>query len=281
MSACRDEERTLARTIVREQVAGQKKNSGGSGSPFGLTGSMLKWIAIVTMFIDHVGGCLLEVYFMNSHGNSPYKGFWDLPSDQMTFWFEVDIALRCIGRLAFPIFCFLLVEGFLHTRNVKKYALRLGLFCLISEIPFDLAFRGEPFYWLYQNVFFTLLLGLLGIWALEYFWRRQRLVGALLAIATALVADLLHTDYGAFGVFFIELLYLFRSRVLVRNILCIGSLLLYGGLEMLGALAFLPIVLYNGTRGKQPKYFFYVFYPIHLLILMAVGRWLLPVLLCV
>ncbi len=279
MSACREEDRNPVRTAAGKPAPGQRKSGAVFGGLAGLSGSMLKWIAIVTMFIDHVGGCLLEVYFMNGRGTSPYKGFWNLPDNQVDFWFDVDIMLRSIGRLAFPIFCFLLVEGFLHTRNVKKYALRLGLFCLISEVPFDLAFWGEPFFWLYQNVFFTLLLGLLGIWALEYFRGKQRIFGALLAIAAALGADVLHTDYGAFGVFFIELFYLFRNRTLVRNIVCIGSLLLYGGLEMLGALAFLPIAFYNGSRGRQPKYFFYLFYPMHLLLLTAVGRWILPALL--
>lgn len=78
-----------------------------------------------------------------------------------------DRVIRKIGRPAFPVFCFFIVEGFCHTRNVKNYAVRLGIFALISEVPFDLAIFGTPFHWGHQNVFFTLFLGLLLIWYLR------------------------------------------------------------------------------------------------------------------
>ena len=100
----------------------------------GLSGSTLKLIAIVTMFIDHLGVVAFETQISNYM--VPYY------------------IMRLIGRLAFPIFCFLLVEGFFHTRDVKKYALRLLVFAFISEIPFDLAFNRQLFYWRHQNVFF-------------------------------------------------------------------------------------------------------------------------------
>ena len=113
----------------------------------GLSGSTLKLIAIVTMFIDHLGVVAFETQISNYM--VPYY------------------IMRLIGRLAFPIFCFLLVEGFFHTRDVKKYALRLLVFAFISEIPFDLAFNRQMFYWRHQNVFFTLFIGLLVIALLE------------------------------------------------------------------------------------------------------------------
>lgn len=97
-----------------------------------VTGSTLKIIAIVTMLIDHTAAVLL-------HNN---------------------MIMRAIGRIAFPIFIFLLIEGAIHTKSKLKYALRLSLFALLSEIPFDLAFNGGAFYFGYQNVFFTLAIGM-------------------------------------------------------------------------------------------------------------------------
>lgn len=97
----------------------------------GLNSFQLKCIAVITMIIDHTGAVLFP--------------------DNMT--------LRYIGRIAFPIFCFLLVEGFFHTRDVRKYMLRLGMFAVISEIPYDLAFRDTVIEFEHQNVFFTLFIG--------------------------------------------------------------------------------------------------------------------------
>lgn len=249
----------------------------------GLSGSVLKWIAIITMLIDHLGASLIEVYLMNVHGTASYQGYGSMSYEQMMIWYNLDRVLRCIGRISFPIFCFLLVEGFCHTKNVKKYALRLGVFCLLSEIPFDLAFLGQVIHWEYQNVFFTLFLALLGIWGMDNLRKKGHpmadVAGLVTIGAAALAAELLCTDYGAFGVVMIGILYRFRKRVYLKSILGAGALLLYGGIEGYGALAFFPILLYDGTRGKQPKYFFYAFYPVHLLVLTAIGRWLLPVIL--
>ncbi len=255
-------------------------SAGTGGARWGLSGSALKWIAIITMFIDHIGASLLEVYIIDYYGNSPYHGFRRFSREQIMACYDIDTILRCIGRIAFPIFCFLLVEGFVHTRNVKKYALRLGLFCVISELPFNLAFKGKLFAPEYQNVFFTLLLGLLGIWAFSWLKeRRQWFFGGLSLILVAMGAEFLHTDYGAFGVAFIEFMYLLHNKKALRTAVGVLMLLLYGGVERLGAIAFIPISFYNGTRGKQPKYFFYIFYPLHLLLMVAVAWWVLPVVL--
>ena len=120
----------------------------------GLSGSTLKMIAIVTMFIDHIGAVIVERMLLT--GNTGVYTYEQI--------YILDRVLRSIGRLGFPLFCFLLVEGFQHTKHVGKYACRLLVFALISEIPFNLAFSGSVFFSTYQNVFFTLLIGLITMW---------------------------------------------------------------------------------------------------------------------
>lgn len=214
----------------------------------GISGAALKWIAIITMLIDHsaaVFGNEITAYF---YSQIPY------------------ICLRGIGRLAFPIFCFLLVEGYVHTSNRMKYGVRLFIFAIISEIPFDLAFNGR-LNWTYQNVFFTLTLGLIAISVLEYF-QSNPWIGRVLACGVVLAAELLNTDYSGAGVVLIAGFYIFRNKELYK-ILCAFLLLVVLGnaLEIAALLAFLPIHFYNGERGWQIKYFFYIFYPLHLILL--------------
>ena len=114
----------------------------------GISGSTLKIIAVVTMLIDHIGGIILARYIMAS-------GYMDVAAsgdiNVINAWLTENSTLftgytimRYIGRIAFPIYCFLLVEGFQRTGNVKKYAMRLGAFALISEVPFDLALTAKP-----------------------------------------------------------------------------------------------------------------------------------------
>ncbi|OEG12528.1 hypothetical protein BCR25_07855 [Enterococcus termitis] len=181
-----------------------------------------------------------------------------------------------IGRLAFPIFCFLLVEGFVHTSNIKRYSIRLFLFALLSEIPYDLAFSKRFVDIHSQNVFFTLWIGLLVIAGLKKYWHSslRSLPLSLMIIGSGVfVAEWLQTDYGGWiGVLLIVNFYLFRNRKLLK---C-----LFGGLILLqnsvfGLLAFLFIYLYNGQRGRQLKYFFYWFYPVHLLVLVSIQQFLI------
>lgn len=155
-----------------------------------LSGSALKLIAITLMLIDHTGLMILYNYpattaTLFSFGGVDYS------------WYRI---FRDIGRAAFPIFCFLLVEGFLHTHNRKKYGLNLFLFACISEIPWNFMFTNT---WRYekQNVFFTLFLGYLAFCALEYFWDNQKMqLVCVLALLT--VSVFLKADYGWRGFVF-------------------------------------------------------------------------------
>lgn len=238
------------------------------------SGSALKWFAVLIMLVDHIGACLLEVFVLNYYGVSPLAG----RIDNLYFWLSLDSVLRGIGRAAFPIFCFLLVEGAVHTRSPRKYLLRLASFALISEIPFDLALHNQPFYWGTQNVFFTLLAGLLVIQAFQRSpgqeWR-----GVLALAVLGAAAELCGTDYGAIGVAVIAVMYLLRERFWAASVLSLILLVLLARIEIFSIPAFLILALYNGKRGRQPKYFFYVFYPVHLLILWAAGNFVLPALL--
>lgn len=209
---------------------------------FGFLNSFtLKMFAIVSMIIDHVG----YIFFPNA------------------------TIFRAFGRIAFPIFCFLIVEGFHHTRSHMNYLIRLTIFAFISEIPFDLAFQGMLFDWQHQNVFFTLVLGLISIFCLEEMNTRKIYILPLILMWGT--AELIHCDYGIGGVIFICMLYLTRETPWIRFVL--SALILYvfwGSLELFGLFALLLIAFYNGKRGPSAQMIFYWFYPVHLLVLYAI-----------
>lgn len=212
---------------------------------FGFLNSFtLKMIAIICMIIDHVG----YIFFPNT------------------------IIFRAIGRIAFPIFCFLIVEGFHHTRSHMNYLIRLTIFALLSEIPFDLAFWGTLFDWQHQNVFFTLALGLASIFCLEEMNNRR--IYALPLILMWGAAYFIHCDYGIGGVIFICMLYLTRETPWMRFLL--SALILYlfwGKLELFGLFAILLIAFYNEKKGPSAQMIFYWFYPVHLLVLYAIATY--------
>ncbi len=251
-----------------------------------VSGSTLKILALVTMIIDHIGASFLESLITAWNGGlHPRTALEKLPflyfnwmGDYAKLW-DVYWSLRLIGRLAFPIYCFLLVEGFRHTHDKKKYAQRLGIFALISEVPFDLAFFGKPGTYLdHQNVFWTLLFAFLAMWFLEKtaaVWAAEEKKGRRVlislgrvfgAIAIAVIAQLLNTDYGALGVACILILYGLRKRQLIQA--PVGAFCFWMTESFWTVpLAFVPVLFYNGKRGLRLKIFFYVIYPLHLLIL--------------
>lgn len=222
---------------------------------------VLKLIACATMFIDH----FTEI-FIPQMGRLSHHAYGGISS--------VYLAGRLIGRIAFPIYCFLLVEGFEHTKNRIKYAQRLLLFAAASEIPFDLLFKGKILEFGYQNVFFTLFFGLAVMMGLS--WVQEHLpvkgkaaaaAGSIAVIAAgAGAAQLLSTDYGAIGVMCMTVLFLFRRKKTWQVIAgCVVFLW-----ELTAPLAFVPVWFYNGRRGMKLKYFFYLFYPVHLLVLYLI-----------
>lgn len=235
----------------------------------GISGSVLKVIAIVTMIVDHIGAALIENGILCVYDMPRFSLI--MQTDRGLFWYQMDMVCRTVGRISFPIFCFLLVEGFVHTRNLKRYTINMFLFALVSEIPFDLAFARSYFAFDMQNVFLTLGIGLLVLTGLRRYQFREYIQLPII-VAGCGAAYLLRTDYDMFGILFITVLYMLREKRAMR---CLSGGLMMSFESMdyycAGALAFIPIWLYNGTRGKiKLKYFFYWFYPVHLLLLYLI-----------
>ncbi len=260
----------------------------------GLNSAHLKIFAVVCMLIDHIGAFLLE------YTDALYP------------------VCRSIGRLAFPIFCWLIVEGAIHTRSTVKYAARLAIFALISTPPYNLVY-GDPWYSLKKlNVFFTLLFGLLAVASIQklapMIFRSLNkfklsenknactLLGLPFCIALYFAAYALNTDYGGYGVAAIVLFYLLKENQpaawisfalftfisydfvfvgaydyvemnlydIIQHCVWQGNynLQFVNSRQVIASLACIPIAFYTGKKGSSAaKYFFYAFYPIHLLLI--------------
>lgn len=210
----------------------------------------LKLLALITMIIDHTGA----IFF---GGQDIY---------------------RIIGRLSFPIYCFLLVEGFFHTKSREKYAVRLFIFALISELPFDYAFFGG-LNGSHQNIFFTLFLGLSAIWVSESFRRKNPLISVAGFVGAAVLSTILNTDYTILGILYILIFYSAKSMPHGLNeiyiLLGIGTAtsFLSSSIQMYAIFAVIPIMFYNGKPGLRSRlvqYGFYAAYPVHLMILYLI-----------
>lgn len=215
-----------------------------------LSSSSLKFIALLTMVIDHCG---LVLYYWLAH-------FHNYPEALYT-------AMRYIGRISFPIYCFLLAEGFVHTKSVKRYALSVLAFAFISEMPFDYMLRYTPFTLECQNVMFTLFLGICAMYCAKMV-KAGKYIYLPLGIIPLLLAHFGNTDYGAWGVCLILLFYLLREYPFFMGGATAAILFTK---HIASAFAILPIMMYNGQRGKiRLKYFFYAFYPVHIIILCII-----------
>lgn len=237
---------------------------------FELTAAVLHIIAMTLMLMDHLWATLL-------------------PARE---W------LTCAGRVAFPIFAFMAVEGYFHTRSFKKYILRMLLFAVLSEIPFDLMYGSTWFYPVHQNVLWTFLLGLLGVWLMEQVRKKGKtwmylLVCVLVVPAGLVLGTLCMVDYYGVGVLTVFVFYFLHGRkwwcflgqlaaLYWLNVELLGGLMYpvqLFGMEFelcqqgLALLALIPIWLYRGRQGYHSKpfqYLCYAFYPVHILLLVVV-----------
>jgi len=239
----------------------------------GISQETLKLIACITMLIDHIGATLVVRYMQSNPGA-------DLEM------MNVYNIMRIIGRIAFPIYCFLLVEGVHRTRDPKKYGMRLFIGMLLSEIPFDLAFsfRGRMFFdWTSNSVMVTLLLGFLMIEAMKRLEGFRKIV---VILPFYIAAELLHTDYAGMGILLIAVFALTRGANHEKLLCTLGAALVLssGGRDMqilgiwistesFALLSLIPIFCYDGrklTHSKAVQWAFYLFYPVHIALLALV-----------
>ncbi len=259
-----------------------------------MTSFALKIVAILTMTLDHTGSIIGQAGFMVM-----------FPDAALYITAGLRSFLRFAGRAAFPLFAFMLAEGCAKTRSMPRYLGRLALFAVISEPFYYFAFSFDPGFaglldslagFNLTNVFFTLFLGASSVFLCQKMaqkYEEKSLIISLIAtLALAVAAEYLGTDYGAMGVLLIAALYLTRGkRAYQCAVIALWAFALYPGgalmatsvvnvdynvLEALGAcLACVPILLYNGKRGRRMKWTFYVYYPAHLLVLTLINRALL------
>lgn len=220
-----------------------------------LSGSWLKVMAMAAMLIDH-----LACYLWNDT-EAFLTPIFTVASREVTIYY----IFRSAGRLAFPLYCFLLTEGFVHTRHRRAYGINLLLFAVISEIPWNFVHTGG---WTCekQNVFFTLFFGYCALCLLEYMTEHMWIqLGGILGLLV--LSYFFHADYGYAGIAAILAMYLLRKWAVARAAVCTC---LFPDTWRAG-LAFIPIALYNGERGfirgRVGKYLCYAFYPLHLAVL--------------
>lgn len=228
-----------------------------------LSAGTLKLIAIVIMLIDHFTAGVYAPLFNNGF----FVG-WDLAKYAESIY-RIG---RDIGRFAFPVFCFLLVEGFFYTKSRTKYLRNLVIFALVSEVPFDLCLK-EKIGFEAQNVFFTLAIALGVIWGITIIKERFTMEPvisvfgqATMLLTGCLFAGLLQTDYSYYGIVLVAIFYYYRNN---RFLACLVGYVWFL-FEPWCFTAFIALLFYNGKRGIRLKYFFYAFYPTHLLLLYVV-----------
>lgn len=290
----------------------------------GINEGNLKMIALVCMFIDHF--TVVIVYSLIKYLENA-----QISSDIVELIRNFGAVLRAVGRVSFPIFAFMIAEGVLHTKSKVKYGLRLLILAFVSEVPFNMAINHSVSYLGQQNVFFTLLLGMIAIsvsYELENLLKRNRIkrcfgttLEALVIVISCLESYYIKADYGIIGVLTIVVIYfalssnalksafystlgcmavivlngiggsyntyydyiigcaltviidawLLSPMIRDRKAKAIGAaalILCCGWISEIYAILAIPIVMcYNGERGKQNKLFFYLFYPVHLIVL--------------
>ena len=219
-----------------------------------LNGAQLKYMAFLSMLLDHMNNAMITPHL---DGKGPLL--------------HVSNVLSILGRVAFPLFMFFLVEGFFKTRSRKKYLINLLIFGILSEVPFDLFTSRELFNKNWNNIMFTLALSLITIWIVDEMKGRLAKksktlwygASVLVVAVTCAVAMFFSLDYDYHAIIVAYLFYIFHEKPLYGAALGYLSIIK----ELYSVLGFAATLTYNGERGKQYKWLNYAFYPVHLLIL--------------
>lgn len=222
-----------------------------------LNASTLKCIAICSMLLDHIGIMLAGTEV-----------------NQVVYY-----ALRGIGRLAFPIFCFLLVEGFVHTHSYIKYIIRMLLLAFISEIPYDLLNFGNIVNLTHNNILFTFVIALGMLFLISKCVNKgskEMLLTLVIVTGAAALTICLKTEYSWRCIFIVAFLYIVRSNFVMRNITVAIVLLI--DTTITGIMALFSLIFingYNGEKGRLPNWVGYAFYPVHLIVLWAIDGFII------
>lgn len=236
-----------------------------------LTGNTLKIVAALSMLIDHVGLMLIRNGKLYGYDEALYQNAISLPEAKN--WLILYRLCRMLGRIAFPIFAFLIVEGFRRTSNKFKYILRILVLAIISEIPYDLMVFNRPICFDVQNVIFTYFVGLLMLIVIRKMNDVSLVASAFFALVAGVICHFLKTDYAIEGILLIFIFYVFRHDI---NMMCILAFIACLAFSLRPNYSFaifaIPFIyFYNGRRGElEMKQFFYGFYPIHMLVLYAI-----------
>lgn len=279
-------------------MTNQSTTTNNSMPQSGFPANFLKIFAALTMLIDHAAITLVyaklakvpEYLSLVFSAEATQEQISAIPIDYLNLYSTYTV-MRLVGRIAFPLFAFLIFEGFMHTSDYKRYLIRVGICALVAEIPFNLIVtNAAPIYGLtdvttsvfypqYQNTVFTLLLALLMLYGMKHFETDElnpkaalkQWLGQLLCVVVACIASVvLRTDYSYIGILYIAMLFFFRTN---KTLQILFGCIVFLSTNIASLLAFVPIAMYNGhiIRSKKFKYFFYIFYPAHLLVLYLIS----------
>lgn len=237
----------------------------------GFSHNALIIIAMFTMFLDHFALTIIQNSKLFGYDAGLYASAISIPEGKK--WLTIYSVLRTIGRISFPIYSFLIVEGFRKSNNVFKYILRVFILAIISEIPYDMMVFNHLYSFEVQNVLFTYVVALIMLSIMRVMSDWPVVLTIIPAIIAQMIVLFLKTDYKEWGILLIYVLYIFRNDLNVKCLLTliITAIMTAGKYYGFGIVSVFFIFFYDGTKGYlNLKRIHYLFYPIHMLILFLI-----------